>query len=210
MQFAEGLSDRQAAGAVRGRIDWKYVLTLELTDPGFDPSVLSEFRTRLLAGDAEHLLDVLLTALQDQGLLKTRGKQRTDSMHILAAIRTLNRLELMGETMRFALNRLAVVAVQAEPAVKGLRQVWVQQYYGPDDPPRWRMAPDIAPPAQVIHSPYDLDARSSIKRGLAWAGYKLPVTETCDAAAHHYARRNDTRNHVRRSSSRTCACSISR
>lgn len=61
LQFAEGLSDRQAADAVRGRIDWKYVLGLELTDPGFDHTVLSEFRARLLAGGAEQwLLDTLL------------------------------------------------------------------------------------------------------------------------------------------------------
>lgn len=244
LQFAEGLSDRQAADAVRARIDWKYALALELTDPGFDASVLSEFRTRLLGGDAEHLLlDVLLTALQEQGLLKARGKQRTDSTHILAAIRTLNRLELVGETMRFALNRLAVVApawvrahsprswferygarvenyrfpkadterqalaatigadgfallsavyqpdtppaVRQEAAVEVLRQVWVQQYYGPDDPPRWRTATDIPPPAQLIHSPYDLDARYSIKRGKAWVGYKLHVTETCDKDTPH-------------------------
>ena len=111
LQFLEGLSDRQAADAVRGRIDWKYALALELTDPGFDASVLSEFRTRLLHGEAEHLLlETLLTLLQEHGLLKARGTQRTDSTHILAAIRTLNRLELVGETMRYALNRLAVVA----------------------------------------------------------------------------------------------------
>jgi transposase len=111
MQFAEGLPDRQAADAVRGRIDWKYALGLELTDPGFDASVLSEFRTRLITGAVEHLLlDTLLTQLQERGLLKGRGTQRTDSTHILAAIRTLNRLELVGETMRYALNRLAVVA----------------------------------------------------------------------------------------------------
>jgi transposase len=54
MQCAEGLSDRQAADAVRGRIDWKYVLALELTDPGFDASILSAFRTRLIQGEAEH------------------------------------------------------------------------------------------------------------------------------------------------------------
>jgi transposase len=56
MQFAEGLSDAQAADAVRGRIDWKYALALELTDPGFDSSVLCEFRKRLIAGKAELLL----------------------------------------------------------------------------------------------------------------------------------------------------------
>src|SRR6266487_7203001 len=96
LQFAEGLSDRQAADAVRGRIDWKYALALELTDPGFDASVLSEFRTRLLHGEAEHLLlETLLTLLQEHGLLKARGTQRTDFAHILAAIRTLNRLELV-------------------------------------------------------------------------------------------------------------------
>ena len=111
LQFAEGLSDRQAADAVRGRIDWKYALALELTDPGFDASVLSEFRTRLIQGDAEHLLlEPLLRRLEERDLLKARGTQRTDSTHILAAIRTLNRLELVGETMRYALNRLAVIA----------------------------------------------------------------------------------------------------
>jgi transposase len=52
LQFAENLSDRRAAEAVRGRIDWKYLLGLELTDPGFDASVLSEFRSRLVAGGA--------------------------------------------------------------------------------------------------------------------------------------------------------------
>ncbi len=110
MQFAEGLPDRQAADAVRGRIDWKYMLALELTDPGFDASILSEFRTRLIQGKAEHqLLETVLTLLQERNLLKARGKQRTDSTHILAAIRTLNRLELVGETVRYALNRLAVV-----------------------------------------------------------------------------------------------------
>ncbi len=82
-----------------------------MTDPGFDYSVLSEFRTRLIASGVEHLLlETMLTSLQEWGLLKGRGKQRTDSTHILAAIRTLNRLELVGETMRFALNRLAAVA----------------------------------------------------------------------------------------------------
>ena len=55
-QFLENLSDRQAADAVRARIDWKYALGLELTDPGFHFSVLTEFRARLVAGNAEHLL----------------------------------------------------------------------------------------------------------------------------------------------------------
>ena len=122
LQCAEGLSDRQAADAVRGRIDWEYVLGLELTDPGFDHTVLSEFRTRLLAGGAERLLlDTLLTRLRAQGLLNPRGRQRTDSTHVLAAIRVLNRLERVGETLRAALNSLAVVA----PA-------WLQAIAPPD------------------------------------------------------------------------------
>ncbi len=111
MQFAEGLSDRQAADAVRSRIDWKYALGLELTDPGFDASVLSEFRSRLLTGDVTQLLfERLLAQVRERGLLKERGRARTDSTHILAAIRTLNRLECVGETLRHALNTLATVA----------------------------------------------------------------------------------------------------
>jgi transposase len=90
-QFMEGLSDRQAAEAVRSRIDWKYALGLDLDDPGFDYSVLSKFRTRLIAGTAEiQLLDTMLERFKAHGLLKARGKQRTDSTHVLAAIRTLN------------------------------------------------------------------------------------------------------------------------
>lgn len=108
MQFAEGLSDWQAADAVRGRLDWKYVLGLELTDAGFDFSVLSEFRGRLLEGQKEQaLLDELLRALKQRGLLKARGQARTDATHILAAVRQLNRIEIVGETMRRALNELA-------------------------------------------------------------------------------------------------------
>ncbi len=111
LQVAEGLSDRQAADAVRSRIEWKYVLGLTLDDPGFDASVLCEFRSRLLAGGAEmQLFETLLILLREQGLLKARGKQRTDSTHVLAAVVTLNRLECVGETLRHALNVLATVA----------------------------------------------------------------------------------------------------
>jgi transposase len=111
LQFREQLADRQAAEAVRARIDWKYLLGLELDDAGFDFSVLSEFRDRLLAGSAEALLlDKLLERCRALGLLKARGQQRTDSTHVLAAIRVLNRLELVTETLRAALNELATVA----------------------------------------------------------------------------------------------------
>lgn len=238
-QFLEGLSDRQAADSVRSRIDWKYALALELTDPGFDASVLCEFKGRLISGSAENLLlDTLLLQLQQRGLLKARGKQRTDSTHILAAVRSLNRLELLIETVRYALNQLADVApdwlqpliqpawgeryaqraenyrlpkaqtardalaiavgadgfalleaafaehtpavVRAEPAIEVLRQVWVQQFYGPDDPPRLRPTKDAPPAGLLIASPYDVEARFSIKRGTEWTGYKAHITETCD------------------------------
>src|SRR3954447_22310657 len=111
LQFRENLPDRQAAEAVRARIDWKYLLGLELADPGFDHSVLCEFRSRLLEGRAEErLLGKLLDACRARGLLKARGRQRTDSTRVLASIRVLNRLELLGETLRAALNELAAAA----------------------------------------------------------------------------------------------------
>ena len=121
-QFAENLSDRRAAEAVRGRIDWKYLLGLELTDPGFDASVLSEFRGRLVAGGAEELLlDTLLALCRDLKLLRPRGRQRTDSTHVLGAVRFLNRLECVIETLRAALNALATAAPE-----------WLRAHADPD------------------------------------------------------------------------------
>ena len=111
LQFREDLSDRQAAEAVRGRLDWKYALGLEVGDPGFDASVLCEFRARLAAHGAEHvLLDRVLDVCRERGLLGARGRQRTDSTHVLAAVREMNRLELAGETVRAALNAVATGA----------------------------------------------------------------------------------------------------
>jgi transposase len=110
LQLAEGLSDRQAADAVRGRIDWKYALGLELADTGFAASALREFRIRLVAGDAaERLLHRMLDRLWERGLLAS-GQQRTDATHLLGAVRELNRLELVTETPRAALEALATVA----------------------------------------------------------------------------------------------------
>jgi len=106
LQFLEGLSDRQAADAVRGRIDWKYFLCLDLDDPGFDYSVLCEFRGRLLAGGAEHeLFDRVLDTLRECKFVKARMRQRTDSTHVVAAIRDMNRLERVMEMLRATLNR---------------------------------------------------------------------------------------------------------
>jgi transposase len=170
--------------------------------------------------------------------LKSRGKQRTDSTHVLAAIRRLHRLELVGETMRHALNSLAVVvpdwlraqvpvewferygspfsdwrlpgsevkrealaetigqngfdlwemigqSPQAEllrriPAVETLRQVWLQQYCVEEGKPRWRKPESMPPSRKRIISPYDTDARFSVRRSIKWQGYRVHVTETCD------------------------------
>ena len=127
MQFMEDLPDRQAAEAVRGRIDWKYALGLELTDPGFDFTLLSDFRKRLVEGEAEELLlDAMLALFKERGWLKKGQRQRSDSTHVLAKVRAINRLMCVGEAMRFALNSLAIVAgdwllVQSEPE-------WVDRY----------------------------------------------------------------------------------
>jgi hypothetical protein len=107
LQFAEDLSDRAAADTVRTRIYFTYARGPELEDPGFDYSVLSEFRARLAEGDAaDRLLPVTLARPVEAGLLKAGGHQRTDATHVLAAVRTLSRLELAGETLRAALEEL--------------------------------------------------------------------------------------------------------
>ncbi len=247
LQFAEGLSDRQAADAVRDRLAWKYVLGLDLTDPGFNFSILSDFRARLVEGGAEHLLlDALLERCKAVGLVRPRGKQRTDSTHVLAAVRALNRLECVGETLRATLNVLAVVVpewVQAQvpapwherydtrvesprgrlsaatvaalaatigadgralltaiygpeaprwlreiPAVQILRQVWLQYFYAPDAESgdmRLRAREDRPPAAQQLQSPYDPDARYASKYDSFWLGYRVHLTETCDADTPH-------------------------
>lgn len=88
LQAQEDLSDRGAADAVRTRLDWKYALGLELTDPGFDFSVLSEFRDRLcVAGRAQELLTAMLECADAAGLLRQRSKVRTDSTHVLTGLR---------------------------------------------------------------------------------------------------------------------------
>jgi transposase len=127
MQFSEGLSDRQAAEAVRARIDWKYALGLRLTDPGFDFSVLSEFRSRLIDGGKEELLlEKLLEECKERGYLKMRGRQRTDSTHVLGALRVLSKWERTAETMRAALNALA--SVDPEWLAEHADPEWFKRY----------------------------------------------------------------------------------
>ncbi|WP_055630695.1 IS1182 family transposase, partial [Streptomyces hirsutus] len=243
LQFAENLTDRQAAHAVRARIDVKYLLGLELTDPGFDHTVLTGFRDRLLAhGLEERILDLLLERLAGMGLVASGGRQRTDSTHVLAAVRTLNRLEFIGETLRAALEALAAAApewmcasmdpswqerygtrvdayrlpadeqerrdlagqiatdgyrlleavftptapawLREVPAVGVLRTVWVQQFTrtisdGAQEV-AWRGKEDLPPSRVLIASPYDPQARYAKKRGSAWVGYKIHLSESCD------------------------------
>jgi transposase len=127
LQFVEGLTDRQAADAVRARLDWKYALGLDLCDPGFDASVLTEFRARLLAdGQTERLLTLMLDRLRERGLLAGGGRQRTDATHVRMAVRDLHRLEPVIETLRAALEALAIVA----PAWLGglIPPEWTRRY----------------------------------------------------------------------------------
>ncbi|GGV46096.1 hypothetical protein GCM10010245_72270 [Streptomyces spectabilis] len=126
-QFVEGLTDRQAAEAVRARIDVKYALGLELSDPGFDYSVLSEFRDRLIAAEAgRQVLNGILDAARKRGLLKPGGRARTDSTHVHGAARELNWLEHVAETLRSALNALAEVA--PEWLVEVAEPDWFRHY----------------------------------------------------------------------------------
>jgi transposase len=130
LQFLLGLSDRDAAEAVRCRLDFKYALGLDLDDPGFHHSVLTDFRDRLLEeGRTDRLLDLALARLKEAGLVRERTTQRTDSTHVLAAVRGLTRLELVTEAVRAALEELAGTA---DHALAGLvDEEWGRRYGRP-------------------------------------------------------------------------------
>ncbi len=240
-QFMENLTDRQAADAARDRLAWKYALSLELTDTGFDHSVLSESRSRLAEGQAEQrLLDLLLERCREGGWLKARGRQRTDSTHILAKIRSLSRTLCVAQTMVYVLNVLSEVApewvrayvpacwverygerlyherlpkeeqerkqyvnqvgtdgwmlldalkasctpdwMKMLPAIITLRSIWEQQFEPREQGGKWRSEPALLA-AQLITSPYDLDARNGKKRATFWTGYKVHFIQTCDEDA---------------------------
>ena len=126
-QFIENLTDRQAAEAVRDRLAWKYALSLDLVDTGFDHTVLSEFRSRLVAGHAEQrLLELLLEQCREGKWLKARGRQRTDSTHVLAKIRALNRTLCVAQTMVYVLNVLSEVA--PDWVLSHVPVQWVERY----------------------------------------------------------------------------------
>jgi transposase len=240
-QFMENLTDRQAAEAVRDRLAWKYALSLELTDTGFDHTVLSEFRSRLIEGNAEQrLLDLLLQGCREGGWLKAGGRQRTASTHVLAKIRALNRTLCVAQTMVYVLNVLSEVApdwvrahvpvewverygerleherlpkeeqerkeytnqvgadgwmllaaleapdtpdwMKTLPAIVTLHTIWEQQFEPREQGGQWRKEPNL-PAAQLIASPYDLEARNGKKRATVWLGYKVHFTQTCDEDA---------------------------
>ena len=248
-QAVENLTDRQAAEAVRDKISWKYALGLGLADAGFDYTILTQFRARLVEhGMQARVLDLLVARLVDKGLLTSRGKQRTDSTHIIASVRRLNQIELIGETVRACVEALAVadgdwVSARLDsswqrrygervdawrmpasktqraalagdyardgvrllravwdaaapswlrrlPAVGVLQRVLIQNVVigvdrGGREVIRMREADtDGLPPGRYrIASPYDLDARWGGKRDLTWCGYKLHISESCDARA---------------------------
>ncbi len=155
LQMAENLTDRQAADAVRDKISWKYALGLDLDDGGFDASVLCEFRTRVVAhGLEQRVLDLLLDALRAEGLVGAGGKQRTDSTHVICAVRDLNRLELAGESVRAALEAVAVVAPDWLPTVIDIPG-WGRRYGARVD--TWRLPTSKTKRAELVAA-YGVDA----------------------------------------------------
>lgn len=127
LQFRHNLTDREAAEAVADRISWKYSLGLELEATAFDHTVLSEFRSRLAEGDrADALFTAMIARLKEEGLVKAGGRQRTDSTHVIACVRRLNRIELCGESLRAALEAIAAIAPGFVVAL--LKQGWDERY----------------------------------------------------------------------------------
>jgi transposase len=155
LQMVENLTDRQAADAVRDKISWKYALGLGLDNEGFDASVLSEFRTRVVEhGLEQRVLDLLLAALVEQELVRPGGKQRTDSTHVISAVRDLNRLELAGESVRAALEAVAAVAPDWLPTVIDIAD-WGRRYGARVD--TWRLPTSKAKRAELVAA-YGTDA----------------------------------------------------
>jgi transposase len=157
MQYMEGLTDRQAADAVWRCMDWKYALSLDLHDPGFDFTLLHDFRERLRTHDAaQRVLDTFLTTCKARGWIKARGTQRTDSTHVLAAIRTLHRVECVLEALHDALNQLSA----AEP-------VWVQHHVPLDWYTRYGLRSD------QTRLPKGASKRAAFARQIGADGYHL-------------------------------------
>jgi transposase len=108
LQFMERVPDRQAADQVRYHVGWKLALNLEIGERGFHATTLVTFRDRLEKnGQAKLAFDAVLEALQEEGLVPKRGRQRLDSTHILGLVARMSRLECVRETLRLALEELA-------------------------------------------------------------------------------------------------------
>jgi transposase len=203
-QMLDKVPDRVAAEMVSTRIDWKYALHLSLLYKGFHFTDLYAFRVRLLEHGQERLIfDQILANLKALGLLKPRGKMRTDSTHILAVVPAFQeaysqRQWQYGLSDSKVKKRLAQVGKdgfwfvaqvdQSSPnvvrqlaEVETLRSVLGQQFpKGPGGPPAKRPTG-----GDVIESPHETEARYAKKRGQSWIGYKMQVTESCDEDQPH-------------------------
>ncbi len=233
LQMMEKVPDRVAADFVVFRMDWKYALHLPLSYKGFHFTDLYAFRQRLVQHGAEKLVfDQVLAKLKAMGLIKERGKVRTDATHVVALLNRLSQLELVRESIRAALDAVSVLApawlnetvpltfceaygqrqndyrvsdsqiakqlfeagrdgywflaqlersapahVQRLSEVETLRTVLGQQFpQGPDAGPTKKRPAGRG----IIETPHDPEVRCSMKRSLAWQGYKLHITETCE------------------------------
>jgi transposase len=234
-QFVEDLPDREAARAVAVRLDWKYALHLPLGYAGFDFSCLSYFRRRLVEHERSRLVfEAVLERVRALGFLKKRGKQRTDSLGVVGAVRELGQVELVSEALRLALRALGTVApawveqaipaayrahylerrsdyrltaeerraelvrvgqdgawlldrlgaedaaaLRALPEVATMATIWQQRYERADGALRWRDRTVDA--TELVVTPHDPGVRIGQKRGHAWWGDKVHVTETIAA-----------------------------
>ena len=106
-QFMERVPDRQAVEMVKYNLGWKLALNLKLGADGFHPTTLVHFRQRLLeAGKSGLAFGVVLKALEEEGFIAKRSRQRLDSTHILGAVARMSALECVRETLAVALDEL--------------------------------------------------------------------------------------------------------
>ena len=105
-------------------------------------------------GLEQRVLDLLLAALTEQGLVAAGGRQRTDSTHVVSAVRDLNRLELAGESVRACVEAVAVVAPDWLAAVIDVAD-WGRRYGARVD--TWRLPTSRAKRAELVAA-YGTDA----------------------------------------------------
>ncbi|UWZ36375.1 transposase [Dactylosporangium roseum] len=194
LQFRHNLSDADAAQAVADRISWKYALGLDLDDAGFDPSVLTEFRARLVVDErANALLELMLDRLKAAGLVRAGGRQRTDSTHVIAGVRRLNRIETVGETLRAALETIAGISPGWIAAAAGGRMGRTVRPQGRDQPaaaPQERLRAGPGRPDRRRRSQTPLGDRRRPGRGLdeRTARGGDPAAGLAAAVRHHQYR----------------------